>query len=65
MRKLISLTMMGVLAMGIGVGLSGCSEESKTESRTTQSTPGGKATETTTKSVKESGQNPPTPTKTP
>jgi hypothetical protein len=65
MRKLISLTMVGVLAMGVGVGLSGCSEESKTESRTTQATPGGKTTETTTNSVKQSGQNPPAPTKTP
>ncbi len=63
MRKLISLATAGVLAMGLGITLSGCSEESKTESKTTQSTPGGKTTETTTKSVKQSGDNPPPPAK--
>jgi hypothetical protein len=65
MRKLISLTIMGVLTMGLGMGISGCSEESKTESKTTQATPGGKTTETRTDSVKQSGENPPPPTKVP
>ena len=65
MRKLVSLAMIGVLAMGVGVGLSGCSEESKTETRTTQSTPGGKTTEIERKEIKQSGDNPPAPTKTP
>jgi hypothetical protein len=65
MRKLISLAMMGVLTMGLGIGVVGCSEESKTESKVTQATPGGKTTETETKSVKQSGDNPPPPVKTP
>ena len=64
MRKVISLTMAGVLAMGLGITLSGCSEESKTESKTIQSTPGGKTTETETKKIQQSGDNPPAPTKT-
>jgi hypothetical protein len=65
MRKLICLTLMGVLAMGLGIGISGCSDESKTESKVTQSTPGGKTTETTTTSTKQSGENPPAPVKNP
>ncbi len=65
MRKVITLTMAGVLAMGLGITLSGCSDESKTESKTVQQTPSGKTTETETKSVKQSGDNPPAPTKTP
>lgn len=65
MRKVINLTMAGVLAMGLGITLSGCSEESKTESKTTQSTPNGKTTETETKTIKQSGDNPPAPTKAP
>jgi hypothetical protein len=65
MRKLISATMMGVLLTGLGVGLSGCSDESKEKSQVTTSTPGGKTTQTVEKSVKTSGDNPPTPTKTP
>jgi hypothetical protein len=65
MRKLICLTTMGVLAMGLGMGITGCSEESKTQSQVTQSTPGGKTTETTTNSLKQSGENPPPPSKNP
>jgi hypothetical protein len=41
MRKLINLTMAGVLAMGLGMALGGCSEVSKTESQVTRKTPGG------------------------
>jgi hypothetical protein len=66
MRKLISTMIMGAVVAGLGIGLPGCSEESKTESQTTTSTPGGKRVESETKSVKESGQNPPpAPPKTP
>jgi len=65
MRKLISLTTMCALAMGLGMGIAGCSDESKTESKVTQSGPGGKTTETTTNSVKQSGENPPAPVKNP
>ena len=65
MRKAINLTMAGVLAMGLGITLSGCSDESKTESQVTQKGPGGTTTEKDTKSIKQSGDNPPPPTKTP
>jgi hypothetical protein len=66
MKKLISLTMMGVLAMGLGIGISGCSDESSTKSQTTTTTPGGnKTTVTDEKSVKTTGDNPPPPGKTP
>jgi uncharacterized lipoprotein YehR (DUF1307 family) len=63
MRKVINLTMVGVLAMGLGITLSGCSDESKTESTVTQKGPGGTTTEKDTKSIKQSGDNPPAPTK--
>jgi len=63
MRKLISGTMMGVVVMGLGLGLSGCSDEASTKSQTTTTTPGGKATVTEEKSVKTSGDNPPAPAK--
>jgi len=61
MRKLISITMMGVLMTGFGIGIAGCSEEAKEKSQTEISTPGGKRVETETKSVKTSGDNPPPP----
>jgi formylmethanofuran:tetrahydromethanopterin formyltransferase len=61
MRKLICLAMMGILATGLGIGVIGCSEETKVESKTTTSTPDGKSTVTDTHSVKTSGDNPPTP----
>jgi hypothetical protein len=61
MRKLISLTMMGVLAMGLGIGISGCSDESTAKKESTVTTPGGKATVTEETRVKQSGDNPPTP----
>jgi hypothetical protein len=64
MRKLISAALTGILLTGFGVGLSGCSDETSTKTQTTTTTPGGKVTETETKSVKQSGQNPPAPTKT-
>ena len=59
MRKLISVTMMGVLAMGLGIGISGCSDESSTkkkydgqDARTATTTVTDKTT------VNESGENP-------
>jgi hypothetical protein len=61
MRKVISLTMAGVLAMGLGMTLSGCSEESTAKKESTVSTPGGKATVTEETKVKTSGDNPPAP----
>jgi hypothetical protein len=61
MRKLISLTMMGVLAMGLGIGINGCSDEAGTKTTTTTTSPEGKSTVTTEKSVKTSGENPPAP----
>ncbi len=65
MRKLISTMMMGVLLTGLGFGISGCSDESSTKSQVTTSTPNGKTVETETKSVKQSGNNPPPPSNTP
>ena len=65
MRKLISATMMGVVLTGFGIGISGCSDETKETSQSKISTPGGTATTTKTESVKQSGQNPPAPPKAP
>ena len=64
MRKLISAMMMGVVLTGFGIGISGCSDETKEASQTKISTPGGTVTKTTETSVKQSGQNPPAPPKT-
>jgi hypothetical protein len=61
MKKLISLTMMGVLAMGLGIGISGCSEESSAEKKTTIKTPEGTSTTTEKTTVDQSGKNPPAP----
>jgi hypothetical protein len=57
MRKLISVTMMGVLLTGLGIGISGCSEEAKEKGQPTTTTPGGP--------TKTPAQNPTTPPKTP
>jgi hypothetical protein len=59
MRKLISSTMMGVLLTGLGIGLSGCSDESSVKSETKATGPGGTTTVTDKTSVKTSGDNPP------
>lgn len=62
MRKLISLTMMGVLAMGLTVGISGCSEEAGTKTTQTTTAPdGSKTKETIEHKVQTSGEHPPTP----
>jgi ABC-type glycerol-3-phosphate transport system substrate-binding protein len=60
MRKLISLTMMGVLAMGLSLGITGCSDEAGTKSTTTTTAPDGSRTkETIEHKVQTSGENPP------
>jgi len=62
MRKLISLTMMGVLAMGLGIGIAGCSDESGTKTEQTTTSPDGSKTKVTVdKKVETSGSNPPAP----
>ncbi len=40
MRKLISLTMAGVVAMGLGITLSGCSDESTAKKESNSHHPG-------------------------
>ena len=65
MRKLISTAMAGIVMTGLCIGLSGCGEESSQKAQTTTTSPGGKTVETESKSVKQTGQNPPAPSKTP
>jgi hypothetical protein len=65
MRKLISMTMIGLLMSGLGIGLSGCSDQASEKKETTITSPGGKRIESETKSVKTTGDNPPPPSKTP
>jgi len=65
MRKLISTMIMGAFLAGLGIAIPGCSDETKTESKVTASGPGGKTTATETKSIKQSGDNPPPAPKTP
>ena len=45
MKKLTSLMMIGIVAMGLGVGISGCSDEAGT--KTTQTTTGPDGSKTT------------------
>ncbi len=61
MRKLISLTMMGVLAMGLTIGITGCSDESGTKTVETTKSPEGTTKVTTEKKVQTSGDTPPAP----
>jgi hypothetical protein len=61
MKKLFCLTMMGALALGLGIGISGCSDESSSEKKTTVKTPDGQATVTEKTTVDQSGKNPPAP----
>jgi hypothetical protein len=62
LRKLISLAMTGILAMGLGVGISGCTEESGTKTvQTTTNPDGSKTKETVEHKVQTSGENPPAP----
>jgi hypothetical protein len=62
MRKLISLTMMGVVAMALGIGASGCSEEAGTKTTQTTTNPdGSQRKETIEHKVETSGKNAPAP----
>ena len=61
MRKLISLTMMGVLAMGLTIGITGCSDEAGTKVVETTKGPEGTTKVTTEKKVQTSGDAPPAP----
>jgi hypothetical protein len=61
-RNLRSLVPALIVALAAPLGVAGCGEESKTESKTTQTSPTGTTTETRTDKVNESGSNPPAPT---
>jgi hypothetical protein len=55
-RVLASALIVGVASL---FGLSGCGEETKTETKETATTPTGSTTETKTDKVESSGSNPP------
>jgi hypothetical protein len=57
-RLLTTGLVLGLFAFPV-VGLVGCGEETKHESKETVSTPGGTTTTTTTEKVKSTGENPP------
>jgi hypothetical protein len=59
MRKYISTLFAGIMLCGFGVGLTGCTDETKTETQTTIKTPDGSAKETHIDKIDKSGQNPP------
>ncbi len=59
MRNLLRVTMMGVLAMGLGMNLAGCSDEATSEKKSVESGPGGKTVVDQKTTVKQSGDNPP------
>lgn len=59
MRKLLRLTMMGILAAGLGLNLAGCSDEATSERTATVSGPDGKTKVTEKTTVEKSGNNPP------
>lgn len=63
MRKSISVAMMGAVAMACCMGISGCSDESSAERKTTIKGPEGTTTVTEKATVEQSGKNPPAPTK--
>jgi len=65
MKKLIGVTMMGVMFTSFGIGISGCSDESSETAKVVTKGPGGTTTQETQTSVKTSGENPPAPAKTP
>jgi hypothetical protein len=59
MRKLFRVTMMSVLAVGLGMNLAGCSDEASSEKKVTEKGPGGTTVTTDKQSVKQTGENPP------
>jgi len=62
MKKLTSLMMIGIVAMGLGVGISGCSDEAGTKTTQTTTGPDGSKTKVTSENkVETSGNNPPAP----
>ncbi len=61
MRKLLRVTMMGILAAGLGLSLAGCSDQATSEKKTVESGPGGKSVVDTKTTIKQTGDNPPAP----
>jgi hypothetical protein len=60
MKRLIASSLiLGVVSL---FGFVGCGEESKSTTEVKQTGPGGTTTEKVDKSVKQSGENPPSPT---
>lgn len=57
MKKLLSIAL--ILGSLSPLGLVGCGEEAKVETKETVSTPEGSTTTTETKKVESSGENPP------
>jgi hypothetical protein len=59
-RKAMKRIVVCVLfVIGMSVGMIGCSEKTKVEEKKTTTTPSGTTTETETKEIKKSGDNPP------
>ena len=50
-----------MLALGMVTAISGCEQKSKVEKKETVTTPEGTTTTTDTKTVEQSGDNPPAP----
>ncbi|HEU5118567.1 MAG TPA: hypothetical protein VFT74_18355 [Isosphaeraceae bacterium] len=59
MKRFSSLAL--AFALIVPVGFVGCGEEAKDQVEITQETPSGETTETITKEVETSGDNPPAP----
>jgi hypothetical protein len=58
MRKFIVSLMSAVM---LCVAAAGCADKATSKTETEVTTPGGKTTVTTTKEIKQSGENPPLP----
>jgi hypothetical protein len=59
MRKFMRAAMAGLTLAAIGIGITGCADESTVKSETQVKTPGGTATKTETSTVSKTGSNPP------
>ena len=59
MRKFMRAAMAGLTLAAIGIGFTGCADESSVKSETQIKTPTGTATETKTSTIKQTGSNPP------